>query len=437
MKKYLQVLLLFFLITAAVSAQDVSEKQEIAVFALSYSDWSIPSGALSMVDQQLIEAITGLGRFSVKGLDFRLNSSDVSDFIETIRSVNESNLVIDDKYRLGEETFTEADFQRLTGSFIIVIPSLTYYDSVVSDTGDGAEWEVELQTSFSFLKVATSETIAQFSIETFGDGETQQRATMEAAEAISTQLEYELRSIEEFQLKTGILEVMPGGNIIIELGSDMGLAKGDEFSIVDSSVLASGHVVKENTGLIVISDVKDEISYARVIYSRGGAVPGDQLAEIPRVGTDVSAYGRVFISEGALDGGTAGIKSVMARGFYGLRPYAGVELPFVEGALYGLGYGFPLTVYLGGEFMWYLGRLQIEPSLQGGMTGLVPVDEQQSFMITHAGFDIGLNLNWMFSDSMRFFINGGYGYWHALDASFAGILSYGGIFGGLGVTLKL
>lgn len=437
MKRYLLCALLVIIFPVVVSSQDISERQEVAVFSLSYSDWSIPSGALGMVDQQIVEVITNLGRFNVKGLDLRLGASDVSEFTGMIKRLNESNLVIDEKYRLGEETFTEADFKRLTESFIIVVPSLTYYDSVVSDSGNGAVWEVELQTAFSFIKVADSRTIAQFSIDTYGTGETQQEATHDAAGAVSTQLDYELRSIEEFRLKSGILEVMAGNNVIIELGSNLGLARGDEFNIVNTRMLPSGHTVQDKTGLVIVTEVKQEISYAKVLYSGGGAVPGDQLAEIPRMGTDMSVYARAFIGEGSLNGGTAGIKTVAARGFYGFRPYAGLELPFVSGALYGLGYGFPVTLFGGGELMWYLGRLQVEPSLHGGITGLVPVEDEQAFMITHAGFDIALNLNWMFTDGFRFFINGGYGYWHALDGSSAAILSYGGIFAGLGVTLKL
>ena len=320
MKKILIVLICAVVSVTLISAQEVSEKKEIAVFSLSHVDWSVPSGALSLVDQQVTGTFTDIGRFDVRGLDLRLEADDVSGFIELIRDVKEANMQIDEKYRLGEETFTEADFERLTGSFLIVIPSLTFYDSYVEDTDDGPEWEVSLQTSFSIIKVQDSSTLAQFSIDTYGSGKTQKEATQNAASAISSQLDYELRTIEEFKLKTGIIEVMPGGRVILELGSDMGLQKGDEFSIVNSRLLDSGHTVSDITGLLVISDVKNDLSYGQVVYNDQNVLPGDQLAEIPRAGADVSLYLRGFLdtedTSAPISGGSIGLKSVLCQGFF-------------------------------------------------------------------------------------------------------------------------
>lgn len=430
MKKNLLLFLCVVLFVTAAAAQEISEKKEIAVFSLSYSDWSIPTGALEMVDQQVITVLANLGRFDVKGLEFRLDADDVTGFIDKVKDLNESNMVVEDKFRLGEATFTEADFQELVASFIIVIPSLTYYDSLYSDEA----WEVELQTAFSFILVKDSTTIAQFSIDTYGSGETQQDATREAAEAITSQLEFELRSIDEFKLKSGIIEVLSGGNVIIELGSGMGLKKGDEFSILGTTILASGHMIQDNTGLIVISDVKQDVSYGRVLYSDPSLVPGTQLAEVPRMGSDVSVYGRMFMSKDGITGGSAGLKAVIARGFYDIRPFFGVEVPIVEGTWP----GFPVAVYGGGELMWFLGRLQIEPSISLGITGLIPGNQTDSFIMTHIGGSAGLGLNWMFMDNMRFFVEGGYGYWFSLvESSLPSVSAYGGIFAGLGVTFKL
>jgi hypothetical protein len=386
------------------------------------------------VDQQVVAVLANLGRFDVKGLELRLEAGDVSGFIEMVKNLNESNLVVEDKFRLGQETFTEADFQALVASFIIVIPSLTYYNSLYSDE----TWEVELQTAFSFILVKDSTTIAQFSINTYGSGETQQEATRYAAESIASQLEFELRSIEEFKLKSGIVEVLRGGNVIIELGSGMGIKKGDEFSIIRNNVLSSGHTIQENTGLVVISDVKRDISYGHVLYSKSRLEPGAQLSEIPRMGTDFSFYGRAFIDNDGITGGTFGLKAVVARGFYDMRPFFGLEVPVVEGTLGSTWPGIPATIYGGGELMWFWGRLQVEPSISLGITGLIPIDESDSFNMTHIGGSAGLGVNWMFSDSMRFFIDGGYGYWFSLvESSMPSVSAFGGIFAGIGVTFKL
>lgn len=440
MKKILIFLLCAIVLISALSAQEVSEVQEIAAFSLSYSDWSIPSGALGIVDQQIIEVLTNLGRFNVRGLEFRLKAEDVIEFIGMVKDVNESNMVIDEKYRLGEAVFTEADFEELVGSFIIVIPSITYYDSIVEDTGNGALWEVELQTSFTFVLVKDSTTLAQFSIHTFGSGETQKSATLDAAEAISGQLEYELKNIEEFQLKSGILEVLPRRRVIIELGEDMGLAKGDEFSIVQSRTLESGHVIQDRTGLLVISEVKKDVSFGRILYNDGAASPGDQLTEVPRMGTDISVYGNVLfdIDEFNLSGGFVGVKSVLARGVYDMRPFVSFEMPLTEETLSSGWPGFPASIYLGGELMWFLGRVQIEPSIALGATGLIPINEEDTFKMTHVGIKAELAVNWMFMDSMRLFIDGGYTHQFSfVENELPTVGSFGGIFAGLGVTFKL
>ena len=440
MKKYLISFLCSLVLITSVSAQDVSEKKEIAVFSLSYSDWSIPTGALAIVDQQVIEVLTGIGRFEVKGLEFRLKAEDVNEFIGMIKDINEANMTVDERFRLGEAVFTEADFEELVGSFIIVIPALTFYDVVVEDTGDGLSWEVELQTSFSFILVSDSTAIANFTIDTFGIGETQREATLDAAEAISGQLEYELKNIAEFQLKSGIIEVLPGDRVIIELGSDMGLARGDEFSIVTTKTLDSGRVYTEKTGLLVISDVKKEVSFGRILYSKNSVSPGDQLVEVPRLGWDLSPYGSLIIGidDGSISGGLIGVKSVLSRGVYDVRPFFGVEVPLIATSTGSSWPGLPASVYVGGELMWFFRRLQVEPSIALGATGLIPLNDSDSFLVTHFGGKAGLNVNWMLTDSMRLFINGGYTHWFAVNqAAFPSVSAYGGIFAGLGVTFKL
>ena len=40
--------------------QEISEKEDLAVFALSHYYWQIPGGALSLVDEQIKKAFIGL-----------------------------------------------------------------------------------------------------------------------------------------------------------------------------------------------------------------------------------------------------------------------------------------------------------------------------------------------------------------------------------------
>ena len=79
---------------ASTGAQEVSEKKDIAVFNLSYSDYSIPSGALGLVDQSIQNVFIDLGRFNIIGMKYRLESNDIDDFINKIQELKEQNVEV-------------------------------------------------------------------------------------------------------------------------------------------------------------------------------------------------------------------------------------------------------------------------------------------------------------------------------------------------------
>ena len=148
-----KILIIFSLLLVYVSlafGQEVSEKKEIAIFSLSYSDWSIPDGALGLVDQSIQNVFVNLKRFDILGMSYRLQAQDITSFIEEIQKVKESNIEVPEAVRLGEQTFTEADFNKLVGSFIIVVPVMSYYEVLSDDKGG---YTAEIQTSFTFINV--------------------------------------------------------------------------------------------------------------------------------------------------------------------------------------------------------------------------------------------------------------------------------------------
>src|SRR5690606_16352229 len=159
-------MMLFVLFLAIVvsfgAAQEISQRKDIAIFALNYygappttdtggsvelkanaktGEVSLKlqgSGsqetdrvfqqALGSIDSQIRQVFSGLNRFNVIGLPQRLTDGDVQAFIDTIRQFNESNAEIPEEVRFGEVAFTEADFNRLVGAFYVVIPSVIRYD---------------------------------------------------------------------------------------------------------------------------------------------------------------------------------------------------------------------------------------------------------------------------------------------------------------------
>ena len=86
------------------------------------------------------------------------------------------------------------------------------------------------------------------------------------------QLQFEIRKIPAFQINTRILEVH-GAEVELQLGQDMGIRKGDEYSVMKESMIM-GIKDEREVGLIDIKDVGSGISTARIIYSADPARPG-------------------------------------------------------------------------------------------------------------------------------------------------------------------
>ncbi|MBN2509125.1 MAG: hypothetical protein JXB03_02570, partial [Spirochaetales bacterium] len=206
-----------------VFSQVVSEKKELALFSLSYYGWDIPQPVLGAVDDAVKDVFVNIGRFSVIGMSYRLDADDVNDFIGHIKRFKEQQLEIPESVRLGEETFTEADFNRITGSFLVVIPTVSFYSNDYNEDDD--QYEAELQTGFTFINIETYETVAFLSISTIGSGDTALEAAKDAADYIPLQLAFEVKSVDEFKLKTGVLEIT-GNRVLLELGKDMGIKVG-------------------------------------------------------------------------------------------------------------------------------------------------------------------------------------------------------------------
>ncbi len=426
MKRIMWVFLFLVLGISGVFAQEVSEKKEIAIFKLSYTDWNMPNEALGMVDQSIQNVFINLGRFNVIGMSYRLKAKDISAFIKKIKEIKSSNIQVPEKVRLGEETFTEADFNKLAGSFIIVVPVVTYFDLKTDDTGTYA---AEMETSFTFIKVDEGRAIASFSIKTTGTDETGKGAVRSAVDDIPLQLSYQIRKIPVFQLKTGIIDIM-GQDVILELGRNMGVKLGDEFRIMNTLVLPSGHTVERSSGLLVVKSVDEDVSTAQIFYASRKPAVGDQLKEVPRLGFEsvlyadyINAYKPVF---------AVGIRQILTRGFFSMRPFAGVEVPLgVKDFII----FFPVNAYLGGELNWYIRRLHITPSADIAVGMLIPIDKevQDHVLYSSLGGHARLTVSFMVSDSLKIFAEGGYAVMQSMNDFFD---SYNGFFAGGGITLK-
>ncbi|MFW5711944.1 MAG: hypothetical protein ACOCW5_02760 [Spirochaetia bacterium] len=436
-------ILAVLLAITSVGAQEISEKKDIAVFSLSYSDYSIPSGALGLVDQSIQNVFIDLGRFNIIGMKYRLESNDIDEFISKIKELKQENVEIPEKVRLGEETFTEADFNQLVGSFIVVVPVMSYYNVYE----EGNDYEAEIQTSFTFIKVDTAETFASFQIDTSASGENSRDAVKRAVDMIPIQLQYELRSVPEFQLKTAIVDVV-GNEYIMEFGSNMGVQIGDEYVVTREQILPSGYTRTEEIGLFVIKNVSEQVSTAKKIYASEKTGIGDQMVEIPRLGFNGSLYAHVLkdnAPEGTENRFVIGLSATATRGFYNWRPIVGAEVPLGDNFLI----WFPVMSYVGMEYNLRLGRLSIAPSAAVGLGAMVPIIGDEEFrenfdFLASFGGTAKISVNYLLNRDMLLNLNAGYSMYVGLfdDFYFDGDLytnpaDVEGSFIGAGLTFKL
>ncbi len=341
---------------------------------------------------------------------------------------------------MGKEFFTEADFNRLVGSFIVTIPSVTNF---ITKQDKGGTYTATLQTTFSFVNVEQGKTFAHSLVETSGSDKDLQTAVQEAVNAIPLQLTYEVRKVPEFQLKTGIVEVN-GRKVVLVLGQDMGLKKGDEYAIVSSRVISSGKSLTAEKGLVYIEEVGDEASVGRLIYAQGGAHPGEELREIPRLGFESTPY--LHVASNMVDGGLvamAGARVSPVRGFGNFRPIFTLEVPFI----YSITAGIPFNVGFGGEYAMYLGRLQATPNASVGAGGAYlwyledTGGDDRKYFFSHVGGNAGLALSYLFNRNVRLSVDAGFLYWFSLDPTqIVGTAllyrPYGGPFVGVGASIR-
>lgn len=408
----------------------VSTRQDIAVFALGYYGWFIPYQALSTIDLKIQEVFTNIGRFNVFGAAQRLSSGGVQQFIDALRQAKQANFVLPEKYQFGEAFLTKSEFERMTGAFIVVVPVVTNY-AVYLDT-KAKTWNCNITTGFTFIDVAhDARVLSVESIDTSGSDKTNQNnAVMSAINSIPSQLEYRIRTIEEFQINTRVLETS-GSNVKIQLGANMGIKKGDEYAVIKQQSVGGVEDSRE-VGLIVITDVSQQISTGKVLFTSGTLAPNTQLKEIARQGVDFDLYYH-------LSGGESlpGLRMTASRGFFPLRPYLGLQMPI------NLAFNFlsvtviPVNMIFGAEYMIPMGRLNVSPYAGVGLTYAhltEAITGYENDYLSHVGFQAGGRVGYLINRDIRLFVDAGLDYWLTLGWPFN---TYGGVTFGAGITFKL
>lgn len=416
---------------------DVTGKKEIAVFSLGYQGWSIPQETLGSIDAGMRRVFADIGRFTVIGYSQRFTQGGMSQFIDLLKRAKQENFVMPEEYQFGEAFLTKAEFNRLVGSFIVAVPVVTSFSS--SFNYKNSRYETAISADVTFLDMAEGGTVlAVAQVETSGTSKDSQRDSIASAvNSIPGELEFKVRSIEAFQLDTRILSVS-GSEIRLQLGENMGIKKGDEFAIVEKRSL-EGFDDSREVGLVVIKDVGPEISTGSVLYTSTKANKNTKLHEIPRRGFDIDGY---IKSLPVKTGGSTlvpGIRGTMSRGFYGLRPYASVQIPLSMIGILSFVQIIPVNAIIGAEYRIPVGRLGIAPYAGVGVSYFhltTPWGGYDSDFISHVGFQACVRVDALISRDIRVFVDFGLESWLNTTGS-SWYPGYGGAGISVGATYKL
>ena len=116
---------------------DVTEQQDIAIFGLTQYSYSIPDDVLVYADSSINHVFVNLKRFNVLGYgNYRMESKDIDDFIMRIRELRADKALEAGTYdeKFGTVVIKGEDFDRIVGSFLIVIPSLANFSVATEKT---------------------------------------------------------------------------------------------------------------------------------------------------------------------------------------------------------------------------------------------------------------------------------------------------------------
>jgi hypothetical protein len=283
---------------------EVSERRDIAVFGVTAGAHSLPESVLQYIDSSVSLVFVGLRRFNVLGYgEYRLGEGNIGEFVERIREIRAQAAREAGEYdeKFGALVIRGEDFDRIVNSFIVVVLVLSDYRADRERTSvfrDGAlylstTYRVEMTIDLSFVHVREGEQKYSLRLQGSGSGSDLSRARKEAVDGAVGSLPGKLRQLEEFKIRSGVVEVR-GDTVLFEPGSDMGIKPGDEYRVMTRmEVGGTGRVTAIPTGLVRVKRAYPELSEARVVARGEPITEGDQLVEVAGAGIELSFRGGV------------------------------------------------------------------------------------------------------------------------------------------------
>lgn len=240
---------------------------------------------------------------------------------EYVSEEDRKKFIVEKAKELG---ITSEDLEKVMSSAYLYIIFLTDYDrSLVKDQktekrtvtyylSGGVAWfkfvVLEDQVSIEALKIIRTDESASADPDTnypFSslDGDT--GAFVKASEGLAEKLKLETLNIDDFALKTGLVEVS-GSKVRFPLGKKEGIFVDQKFRVYEKEKHGE-RIIEKKRGFFYVDKIgdnisnKDELSHGKLVIR--GAEPGMQIREFSNTGIDVSlrlSAGQIKIEPGDL-----------------------------------------------------------------------------------------------------------------------------------------
>lgn len=341
LKKY-SFIIVYLASLTLLAAQTVSAKKDIAVFRLSHSVF-VPVEVASRIDQRIFAAIASFKRFNVIGMQYRLKAVDASAFIDKIKETKENLSEIPETVLSGEEAFTRSDWEQLVGAFLVFVPRITVYDEsiIYEDTVVNGKkvvkkyWEIKIEGSLTIIDVSGNKGERVIPLSVVQTFDRQSAAIDNAIDKLEMAVYTAIKFEPEFALTSGIIAIDRQRNLVtIELGKDMGIKEGDEYTL-RKSISAGGKQSSIETGFFIISEVHETFSIGKVIYANQPIVEGDTVKEQPIRNLALQGYGGITVP-------LSGVKTRNTNEYLRVQPTIGIRAAYKS--------DFHLSIMLGYEY---------------------------------------------------------------------------------------
>ncbi len=297
MKKYLSFVgIVFFIIVFSINSFGAEnyEKKDVAVFSVYSEVMNIPSQVESGINQAVQSAFNEMKRFNVLFYPgMKLDVKYLEEFIEYIKQRKLEDVKGDDDPEFGNIVFDVNKIDDIASSFYIVIPNLSYFNEEYIENYDEEddeytyEYKVYANISLKIVNVETYEVIGDIYKEyEYTSDESFLEAEQDTISGIKYGIAYEIKNIEEFQLKTGVIK-REGLTVYLDIGSEVGVKVGHEFHVVGKEKIGD-KFREEKVGLVRVKEVSRDLAIAIILIEEKKITEGDQLKEYNRTGLNVT-----------------------------------------------------------------------------------------------------------------------------------------------------